>query len=124
MEMLMVQAVEQAESKTVVKKRGRPAKLSNHLLAAGILWCLLHGWVSQWDLWRRVSVFGIGNLVPVAVCDQAVYNRLACHGTQVMQQLCAQITSWLWQWMARYKIVTWHRLRAASTPWTKAPCAR
>jgi len=103
LEMLMIQAVESAKERAVVKKAGRPNRVSNQLLAAGILWCMLHGWVSQWDLWRRVSVFGIGSWAAVAVCDQAIYNRLAKHGTEVMQQLCAQISSWLWQWMAPYE---------------------
>jgi DDE family transposase len=102
-ETMLIQAVELAPETAVVKKAGRPNRLSNRLLAAGILWCLLHGWVSQWDLWRRVSYFGIGALAPIAVCDQAIYNRLAKHGSEVMQHLCAQISSWLWQWMAAYE---------------------
>ena len=103
LETMMVQAVQSPCETAVVKKAGRPNRLSNQLLAAGILWCLLHGWVSQWDLWRRVSCFGIGSLAPVAVCDQAIYNRLAKHATAVMQELCAQISTWLWQWMAPYE---------------------
>jgi hypothetical protein len=103
LEPMLVQAVESAPETAVVKKAGRPNRLSNRLLAAGILWCLLHGWVWQWDLWRRVSGFGIGALAPVAVCDQAIYNRLAKHGTALMHELCAQISSWLWQGMARYE---------------------
>ncbi len=103
LETMMVQAVESPCETAMVKKAGRPNRLSNRWLASGILWCVLHGWVSQWDLWRRVSCFGIGSLAPVAVCDQAIYNRLAKHGTAVMQELCAQISSWLWQWMAAYE---------------------
>ena len=103
LETMMIQGVESAKERAVVKKAGRPNRISNQLLAAGILWCLLHGWVSQWDLWRRVSVFGIGSLAAVAVCDQAIYNRLAKHGTEVMQQWCTQISSWLWQWMAPFE---------------------
>ncbi len=103
LETVMVQAVESANETAVVKQAGRPNRLSNRLLAAGILWCVLHGWVSQWDLWRRVSGFGIGALAPVAVCDQAIYNRLAKHGTALMQERCAQISSWLWQGMAPYE---------------------
>jgi len=61
----------------------------------------LHKWVSQWDLWRRVSLFGVGSLAPVEVCDQAVYNRLAKHGTEMMQQMCARISTWLWEQMDR-----------------------
>jgi hypothetical protein len=103
LETMMVQAVEESEPKAVKNLRGRPARLGNHLLASGILWCLLHGWISQLDLWRRVSVLGVGHLAPTAVCDQAVYNRLARSGTPLMQELCARITSWLWRWMAQYE---------------------
>ncbi|HEY6410072.1 MAG TPA: IS4 family transposase, partial [Ktedonobacteraceae bacterium] len=102
-ETMMMQAIEQRSETAVAKKPGRPNRLSNGLLAAGILWCLLHGWVSQWDLWRRVSLFGVGSLAAVPVCDQAIYNRLAKHGTAMMQQLCAQVSSWLWHLMAPYE---------------------
>lgn len=102
-ETMMVQAVEGAEEKALVKKAGRPHRLSNRLLAAGIVWCVLHGWMSQWDLWRRVSGFGVGSWAPVAVCDQAIYNRLAKYGTTLMHELCAQISGWLWQWLAQYE---------------------
>ena len=105
LEQVMLQAVSAPEQGqvAVLKSRGRPQRLSNQLLAAGLLWCLLHGWVSQWDLWRRLSVFGVGSLAPVAVCDQAVYNRLAKAGTALMQQACVQISTWLWQWLAPYE---------------------
>lgn len=112
LETLMVQALEHPSETAVLKKPGRPQRLSNSLLAAGILWCLLHGWVSQWDLWRRVSTFGVGSLAPVAVCDQAVYNRLGKQGTSMMQQMCAQVSSWLWQPMAAYED---HRLAPFAT---------
>lgn len=102
-ESLLVQAIAEPSERAVVKQRGRPARMSNQLLAAGLVWCVLHGWVSQWDLWRRISCFGVGSLPAVAVCDQAIYNRLAKHGTTVMQQWCAQVSSWLWHWMARYE---------------------
>jgi hypothetical protein len=103
METVLLQALEEPSETTVVKKRGRPARMSNQLLAAGILWCVLHGWISQWDLWRRISCFGVGSLVAVPVCDQAIYNRLAKHATAVMQSLCAQISTWLWHWLAAYE---------------------
>lgn len=105
MEGLLLQALEEPkEAETsVVKKRGRPAQVSQQLLAAGIVWCVLHGWVSQWDLWRRISCFGVGTWAAVPVCDQAIYNRLARQGQAIMQALCGQITTWLWHWMARYE---------------------
>lgn len=103
MERMMMQAIEETSEQEVLKKAGRPNRLSNRLLGAGILWCVLHGWISQWDLWRRVSLFGIGSLAPTAVCDQAVYNRLARYGTSMMQQWCAQVSVWLWHHMAPYE---------------------
>lgn len=111
-EALLVQAIAEPEVPAVVRKRGRPTQMSNRLLAAGMLWCLLHGWVSQWDLWRRISCFGVGTLAAVAVCDQAIYNRLDRSGTAVMQELCAQISRWLWQWLAPYED---HRLAPFAT---------
>ena len=77
--------------------------LSVQLLASGILWCVLHGWVSQLDLWRRISTFGVGGLRAVPVSDQAVYKRMEQEGTGVMLALCAQISSWLWEWLAPYE---------------------
>ena len=60
MEALLVQAIAEPAVPAVVRKRGRPTQMSNRLLAAGVLWCLLHGWVSQMGsvathqlLWRR-----------------------------------------------------------------------
>lgn len=103
LETMMVQAVESPCETAMVKKAGRPKRLSTRLVASGILWCVLHGWVAQGDLWRRVSCFGMGSVAPVAVCDQAIYNRLAKHATAVMQELCAQSSSWLWQGMAPYE---------------------
>ncbi len=103
METMIEQAIQQAQEMAVLSKRGRPARLSSQLLASGILWCVLHGWVSQLDLWRHISIFGVGKLPRVSVSDQAVYKRMAQQGTDVMLWLCAQVTSWLWGWLARYE---------------------
>jgi hypothetical protein len=103
METMIEQAIQQTQETAVVTKRGRPARLSTQLLASGILWCVLHGWMSQLDLWRRISLFGVGKLPSVAVSDQAVYKRIDQQGTEVMLWLCAQISSWLWSWLVRYE---------------------
>src|SRR6266536_253267 len=63
METMIEQAIQQAQEMAVLSKRGRPARLSSQLLASGILWCVLHGWVSQLDLWRHISIFGVGKLM-------------------------------------------------------------
>lgn len=102
-ETMIKQAIEPPAETTVLKKRGHPVWLWGQLLASGSLWCVLHGWVSQLDLWRRISTFGVGNLPPVPVSDQAVYKRLEQEGIQVMLAFCAQISDWLWGWLAPYE---------------------
>jgi hypothetical protein len=103
METMIEQAIQQEPERAVLRKRGRPARLSSQLLASGIVWCVLHGWISQLDLWRRISTFGVGHLPAVPMSDQAVYNRMEREGTQMMLAWCAQISRWLWGWLARYE---------------------
>lgn len=83
-----------------VLKRGRPARVSASLLSLALLWCVLHGWVSQWDLWRRIACFGVAGFAPVWVSDQAIYNRLARQGGAMMQHCAQQVSQWLWERMA------------------------
>ena len=73
-------------------QRGRPVRLSTAFLSLAILWCVLSGWVSQLDLWRCISCFGLPGFAPVSICDQAVYNRLGRKGRELMQTLCAQVS--------------------------------
>ncbi|GHO82546.1 IS4 family transposase [Dictyobacter formicarum] len=96
-------ACDLAASSTALKKRGRPFQVSWLLLSLGCLWCLLRGWTSQLDLWRLISGFGLGPFAPVAVVDQAIYNRLQEKGSWMMQQLCAQMTQWLGTRMIPYE---------------------
>ncbi len=86
-----------------VSKRGRPARLNWQFLTIGILWCLLRGWKSQLDLWRLISFFGLGAFAPVSVTDQAIYKRLGEQGLEQMQRLCAQVSQWLFDWLAPYE---------------------
>lgn len=95
-------AKSQAQSSEVTKKPGRPAQLSWQFLTIGILWCLLLGWKSQLQLWRLVSYFGLKGFAPVPVTDQAVYDRLE-RAVGPMQRLCAQISQWLFDWLAPYE---------------------
>jgi hypothetical protein len=90
-----------APSSEVIKP-GRPAQLSWQFLTIGILWCVLRGWISQLDLWRLVSVLGLGSFAPTGVTDQAVYNRLE-RGVEPMQRLCAWVSQWLFDWLAPYE---------------------
>lgn len=86
-----------------VLKRGRPAQVSALLLSVALLWSVLHGWVSQWDLWRRIACFGVAGFAPVPISDQAIYNRLARQGGELMQQCCAQVSQWLWERMQPFE---------------------
>ena len=81
----------------VLKGRGRPATLSDTFLSFAILWSVLSGWVSQLDLWRLISGFGLGCFAPVPLCDQAVYNRLDRSGLRLMQRLACQVSERLFE---------------------------
>jgi hypothetical protein len=86
-----------------ITRRGRPAHLSNAFLSLALLWCVLDGWVSQLDLWRLISSFGLPGFAPVSVCDQAVYKRLGNKGLTLMQTLCAQVTQQLFELSAPFE---------------------
>jgi hypothetical protein len=102
METMIKDVASHTSCSSKVSKRGRPAQVSWPFLTIGILWCVLRGWKSQLDLWRLVSFFGLGSFAPVPVKDQAVYNRLdRC--SDRMQQLCMQVSQWLFDWLAPYE---------------------
>jgi hypothetical protein len=84
-------------------KRGRPHRVSPDFLQWSILWCVLQGWIAQLELWRRISVYGLGGFLPVAVCDEAIYKRLERNGLALMQSLCAQITQRLFEDSASFE---------------------
>jgi hypothetical protein len=67
------------------KRRGRPAQIGLAHLGWAMLWCFLHGWQAQLDLWRQLRFEQLGGFAPVKVCDQAVYKRLAEHGIAAMR---------------------------------------
>lgn len=93
------------------KRRGRPARLLLAHLGWAIFWCFLHGWQAQRELWRQISTERTGGFEPVALCDQAVYKRLAQHGLQAVQLVFEQVSAQLGE-----------RLDALS-PWQLAPFA-
>jgi len=62
-----------------------------------VLVCLLRGWESQLDLWRRLCFEGVGSWPRLAICDQTVYTRLGQHGVQAMQDCFTQVSLWVAQ---------------------------
>ena len=102
METMIKDIASSPNSSSKVSKRGRPAQVSWAFLTTGILWCVLRGWTSQLDLWRLISFFGLGCFVPVPVTDEAVYRRLE-RCSDRMQQLCMQVSQWLFDWLAPYE---------------------
>jgi hypothetical protein len=102
METMIKDIASSTNSSSKVSKRGRPAQVSWPFLTLGILWCVLRGWQSQLDLWRLISFFGLGCFAPVPVGDQAIYNRLE-RSLDRMQQLCLQVSHWLFDWLAPYE---------------------
>ena len=76
------------------RRRGKPATLTALHLCLGIVLCGLEGFGSQLALWRRLCVEPMGPFAPVAVGDQAVYNRLA-RAAGVMRAFFEQTSGWM-----------------------------
>jgi hypothetical protein len=101
------------QDRSVLKRRrGRPVELTLPHLALGVLLCLLGGWESQLDLWRRLCFEGVGAWPRLDICDQTVYTRLGQHGLQAMQDCFTQVSLWVAQ------------LAPLGAPRTLAPFAR
>lgn len=93
------------------RKRGRPFSVSVAHLALAVLWCLLHGWQVQLDVWRLICTQKLGAFAPVQVCDQAIYTRLEEQGGATLHALFEQMQAWLRDWLSLYQ------------DWTLAPFA-
>ncbi len=87
--------------------RGRPAVLSWSHLCLALLVCCLRGCRAQLDIWRSVCGETLGCFSPVAVTDQAIYNRLA-HAAEPMRQFFEQIS-----WQMRSQLEGWQDQRLA-----------
>jgi hypothetical protein len=78
-------------------QRGRPRLLAAACLWSGLLLCVLQGFSSQRELWRRLALEGFWHFPPLPISDQAVYSRLARTGSQPLQTLFAAVTTLLAQ---------------------------
>jgi hypothetical protein len=76
------------------RQRGRPARPTAVHLCLGIVLCGLQGFGSQLQLWLLLCLEPIGPFAPVAVVDQAVYNRLARAAT-AMRAFFEQVSGWM-----------------------------
>jgi hypothetical protein len=74
---------------------GRPRVLPSLCLWAGLLVCVLRGFSSQLDLWRRLTWQGLWEYPRFPLSDQAIYVRLAKAGTAPLEALFAQISALL-----------------------------
>jgi hypothetical protein len=81
---------------------GRPRVLPSLCLWAGLLVCVLRGFSSQLDLWRRLTWQGLWDYPRSAVTDQAVYDRLEGGGTAPLERLFGQISALLAARVAPY----------------------
>src|SRR3954467_48742 len=66
---------------------GRPRVLPSLCLWGGLLVCVLRGFSSQLDLWRRLSWQGLWEYPRFLLSDQAIYKRLAQGGTAPLETL-------------------------------------
>jgi hypothetical protein len=76
-------------------QRGRPRVLPSLCLWGGLLVCVLRGFSSQLDLWRRLTWQGLWEYPRFPVSDQAIYKRLGKAGTAPLETLFAQISALL-----------------------------
>jgi hypothetical protein len=83
-------------------RRGRPRVLPSLCLWAGLLVCVLRGFSSQLDLWRRLTWQGLWEYPCFPVSDQAIYTRLGQAGPAPLEALFAQISALLAERIAPY----------------------
>jgi Transposase DDE domain len=84
---LLSQACLAANQQVSKRAPGRQATLSGPHLALGVVSHLVDGWQSRLELWRRLRFEATGPFAPVQISNQAVYERLANHGIDLMQHL-------------------------------------
>jgi hypothetical protein len=75
--------------------RGRPRTLPSLCLWAGLIVCILRGLSSQLSLWRLLAHKGLWDYPRFAVCDQAVYNRLAREGASPLREFFEHLSELL-----------------------------
>ncbi|MGB8345116.1 MAG: IS4 family transposase [Ktedonobacteraceae bacterium] len=102
LESILEQARPEREPK-LDKRRGRPAQIGLAHLGWAIFWCFLHGWQAQLDLWRQIRFERLGEFLPVNVCDQAVYKRLAQHGLAALGMVFESVSAILAQRLGPYE---------------------
>lgn len=39
--------------------------------------CIVRGWHTQWEVWRRIGTAWIGAIAPLPVCDHTMDTRIA-----------------------------------------------
>jgi len=81
---------------------GRPRVLPSLCLWAGLLVCVLRGFSSQLDLWRRLTWQGLWEYPRFPLSDQAIYTRLDQAGTGPLEALFGQISAVLATRVGRY----------------------
>lgn len=75
--------------------RGRPRILPAAVLWSGVVIGVLRGAMSQSAIWRLITGTGLWRTPQIAVCDQAVFKRLAVPGESPVALLFTQLTAQL-----------------------------
>ena len=81
------------------RPRGKPATLTIMHLCLGIVLSGPEGFGSQLKLWRQLCLEPMGPFAPVAVGDQAVYNRLA-RASGAMRTFFERVSGWMGEHLA------------------------
>lgn len=82
--------------------RGRPRVLPSLCLWGALLLGVLEGQVGQRSIWRRIADLGLWHYRPLAISDQAVYNRLEAGGTAPLEALFCAVSATL-----RRRVIPW-----------------
>lgn len=84
---------------TAPTRAGRPQHLPSSSLWMAVLVCVVRGMRSQRAIWRLLASCGLWSLPCYDIVDQTVYKRLEQEGSGPLQQLFAQISHLLAQWL-------------------------
>lgn len=97
-----IEGLEPAPAEAGRRGPGRPRVLPSLCLWAGLLVCVLRGFSSQLDLWRRLTWQGLWEYPRFPLSDQAIYKRLDGAGTGPLEALFGQVSALLAARIGRY----------------------
>lgn len=94
-ETFLSEIIKELEEVPAPSGRGRPRIVPALALWSGVLVCVLHGFKSQLEVWRAITLQGLWHYPRYEVTDDAVYKRLAQMQGSPLEVLFEQVTELL-----------------------------